>query len=91
MDIDADTVNALADKIDSLGLTEAETAVLEEVFARAASAESEVEGFAWVPPSGQAGMGVDPRRFDAASLRSVTAGRLAGGLGILVGQIPPVS
>ena len=48
-DINFDTMNTLAEKVDSLDLTDGEQAVLDQVLARAAASESdvEVEGFAF--------------------------------------------
>ncbi len=45
MDIAAEQINSLAAKIDSLDLTDAERAILDEVFERARTTEPEVEGY----------------------------------------------
>lgn len=44
-DIDANTLNSLAEKIDSLDLSEAEQSVMDQLLERAAAYEPEVEGF----------------------------------------------
>ena len=45
MNVTPEELQALADKLDGLDLNDAETAILEAVFERAAAAEPEVEGF----------------------------------------------
>ena len=78
-EITADTINALAEKIDSLELTDTEQAVFEQVFARAAACESEVEGFIF-------GQGIFGQGIVDES--SATARKLVGAVGFLPDGTP---
>ncbi|MGI9659012.1 MAG: hypothetical protein ACR2OD_08885 [Gaiellaceae bacterium] len=71
-DITAETLNALAEKIDSLNLTDMERSVLEQVLARAAACESEVDGFLMVTHE----LGVSAPRPGTASKLSRALGSL---------------
>jgi len=58
MDITADLINSLADKIDAIELTGDERMLLDSVLARAAMSEDdEVTGFAFRPMNGLSGLG----------------------------------
>lgn len=75
-EINPETLESLAAKLDGLDLTDAERAVLDRVLDRAASYEPEVEGFGM-------DMGFGEFKLASGADLSRTAFRLGSGSGIL--------
>lgn len=84
-EIDAAVLNSLAEKIDSLELTDAEQSVIDQVLDRSAAYEPEVEGFALTRYSGLTS-GAD---LSATALKLGSALQLVGSSRTFMMERPP--